>query len=466
MQKLMRFFGGFLLLIALAACTVGPDYQRPFIDIGTEFANAQPTETQSSDWLPVTPLDAMGASQWWLIFNDPQLDQWLPELHATNANLAQAEARYRQAQAALGQARSALFPTLTGNTSQQRSGSGQARPQDQYNLSASAQWEVDLWGRVRRSVEASDANLAASAADLLATRLSLESTFVQSYFQAKNVLAAQQLYDRTIAAYERSLQTNKNRFAVGLVSAADVASSQSQLDNARTQRLALDRQWGQLRNAMAVLIGKAPSAFDLQVDQMTHFLPPVPVGLPAQLLLQRPDVAAAERRMAAANAQIGVAKSAWLPNLTLSAQGGYRGGSWADWISAPARFWSLGPALALAIFDGGARTARINEALAGYDLQAASYKQTVLEALREVEDNLVQWHGLQRELLSQQSALAAALESLRLTRNQFDAGLIDYLAVVQVETNALSTERALLSLQNDLFITVTKLIAALGGRWD
>ena len=464
MQTWRNQFSVVCASVLLAGCAVGPDYERPQLDVGAEYASAAATEP--SAWQPAIPVDEQGAGQWWLVFNDPQLNVWIAQLHEANVSLEQAEARYRQAQASLGQARAGLFPTLGTNVSGQRSGSGQASPQNQYNLNATVQWELDLWGRVRRSVESSDANVAASAADMLATRLSLESTFVQSYFQAKNVLDAQRLYDETIAAYERSLQDNKNRLAVGMVSAADVATAQAQLDNARTQRLALNRQWGQLRNAMAVLVGLPPSAFELQIDTPFTALPAVPVGLPAQLLVRRPDVAAAERRVAAANAQIGVAKSAWLPNLSLSAQGGYSSGSWSDWISAPARFWSLGPALALSIFDGGARTAKVNEAIATYDLQAAVYKQTVLDALKEVEDNLVQWHGLHQELITQQSALAAARESLRLTRNQFDAGLIDYLAVVQVEANALSTERATLALQNDLLLTATKLITSLGGRWD
>lgn len=456
--------------LLLAGCAVGPDYERPEIDVGAQYAYATVADTaaEPSAWQPVLPFEVKGAEQWWLLFQEPQLNAWLLQLQAANLSLEQAEARYRQAQASLGQAQASFFPTLGTSASGQRSGSGQSSPQNQYNLNLNASWEPDLWGRVRRSVEAAEASLEASAADVLATRLSIESTFVQSYFQAKYVLAAQQLYDQTIAAYERSLQNNINRFEVGLVSSADVASAQAQLDNARTQRLALNRQWGQLRNAMAVLLGQPPAAFDLILEQSSAeaVLPTIPVGVPVQLLVRRPDVAAAERRVAAANAQIGVAQSAWLPNLTLSAQGGYSSGSWSDWISAPARFWSLGPALAFTVFDGGARTARVNEAIATYDVQAATYKQTVLEALREVEDNLVQWHGLQQEFISQQNALAAARESLRLTRNQFDAGMIDYLAVAQVETNALSTERATLALQNDLFITATQLISALGGRWD
>lgn len=458
-KKLLSLIG----LVLMAGCAVGPDYERIELDIGDQFVHA--TAADQSAWLPFIAVDEQGAGQWWRLFNDDTLSQWIMQLHTANADLAQAEARYRQAQAALQQAQAGFFPSLGLNTSGQRSSSGQSSPTNQYNLSASASWEPDLWGRVRRSVESSDANVAASAADVLATRLSLESTFVQSYFQAKSVRAAQQLYDQTIIAYERSLQMTQERLAVGMVSPADVAAAQSQLENARTQRLVLDRQWGQLRNAMAVLLGQAPVQFELAVDATLMALPTVPTGLPAQLLVRRPDVAAAERRVAAANAQIGVAKTAWLPNLTLSAQGGYRSGSWADWISAPARFWSLGPALALTLFDGGARTARVAEATAAYEAQAAAYKQTVLAALREVEDNLVQWHGLQREFSSQQRALNAARQSLQLTRNQYEAGLIDYLSVVQVEANALSAERSLLNMQSELFITAAKLISSLGGRW-
>lgn len=461
MQKLVLSLGGLALL---AGCAIGPDYV-PVDPVPTD-AFAYATANDMLAWQPVVPIDESGAGQWWLLFNDAQLNQWLQQLAGANADLAQAEARYRQAQAALGQARAEWWPTIGTAASGQRSGSGQGATTNQYNLNGTVSWEPDVWGRIRRAVESSDANVSASAADVLALRLSLESTFAQSYFQAKNVRAAQHLYDQTIVAYERSLQMTEQRLAVGMVSPADVASAQAQLENARLQRLALDRQWGQLRNAMAVLLGQAPVAFDLQVAADFFALPAVPTGLPAQVLLQRPDVAAAERRVAAANAQIGVAKAAWLPNLTLSAQGGYRSGSWADWISAPARFWSLGPALALTIFDGGARAARVDAAVASYDAQAAAYKQTVLNALREVEDNLVQWHGLNQELTNQQRALDASRRSLQLTRNQYEAGLIDYLSVVQVETNTLAAERAMLSLQSQLFISATQLITSLGGRWQ
>lgn len=451
------------LLVLLAGCAVGPDYKPVALDLGERY---YALETEQKEWVPVVALPKAGAGQWWQLFNEPELNQWIQRLHSQNLDLAQAEARYRQAQAALEQTRSTLFPQLGLSSSAQRSGAGHGNVSNQYNLAGNASWEIDIWGRIRRAVEASDAQLAASAADELALKLSIESTFVQSYFQAKWLLASQQLYDLTILAYERSLQMNEQRLAVGMISPADVASARAQLENARTQRLALNRQWGVLHNAMAVLMGVPPSQFELSTDAQFGVLPHVPIGIPAQLVSQRPDVAAAERRVAAANAQIGVAKSAWLPNLSLSAQGGFRSGSWSDWISAPARFWTLGPALALSVFDGGARQARVQEAIAAYDAQAAAYKKTALDALREVEDALVQWQGLQQEQQSQYRALLAARESLQLMRNQYEAGLVDYLSVVQVETSTLGAERSYLSIKYELFSSVTRLIAALGGRWD
>lgn len=449
--------------IVLTGCAVGPDYKTVPTPLSQEYANA--AAFQDEAWVQVDSSQIPPAQPWWQLFEDALLNQWITELHQANLDLVQAEARYRQAQASLQQAQAGFFPTLGTQASGQRSGSGQASPSNQYSLSANASWEVDLWGRVRRSVESGRAQEEASAADLDAVRLSLEATLAQSYFQAKNVRAAQGLYQRTLVAYERGLLITQNRYEAGLVSVADVAAAQTQLENARTQLIALERQWLLLRNAMAVLLGKAPADFELIADAQWGLLPQVPVGVPAQLLINRPDVVAAERRVVAANAQIGVATAAWFPNLTLSAQGGYRSGSWSDWLSAPARFWSLGPALALTLFDGGARSARIQEAEAAYDAQAATYKKVVLDALREVEDALVQWHGIQRELQSQERAVAAAQRSLTLTRNQYDAGLVDYLSVVQVESSTLAAERALISLQSELYISSVQLITALGGRW-
>jgi NodT family efflux transporter outer membrane factor (OMF) lipoprotein len=294
----------------------------------------------------------------------------------------------------------------------------------------------------------------------------MQSTLAQTYFRLRVMDAEQRLLQQTVAAYARSLTITTNRYQAGIAAQADVAVSRTQLENTRTQLLALDWQRAQLEHAIAVLLGQPPSSFDLNSAEILGTVPVIPVGLPSQLLQRRPDVAAAERRAAEANAQIGVAEAAWFPDLTLNAQAGYRSGQWAQWLSAPASFWALGPALALTIFDGGARQAQVDQARAAFDVQAAGYRQTVLTALREVEDFLVQLYVLGQEQVTQGRALDAARESLQLTQNQYEAGLIDYLSVVQVQTTALGTERSALQLTADRLVASVQLIAALGGGWE
>lgn len=462
----------------LTACAMGPDYQRPDISVGAEYGAAD-SEGINSGWVRVQPQEDALSSDWWTLFDDPTLDQMMENLLATNFDLAHAEALYRQAQATLQATRSGLFPTVGTSASATRSGSGLGDPggttfsgggrgvQNQYSLSGTVSWEADVWGRIRRSVEADRAGVDASAADLASTRLSLQSTLAQSYFRLWELDAEAVLLDRTVEAYERSLAMTQNRLDAGVATPADVAVSTTQLENTRAQRQALVWQRSQLEHDLATLQGLAPSTFSLSVDaDLPVALPPIPVGVPAQLLQRRPDVAAAEQRVRQANASIGVAQAAWFPDVTLSAQGGYRSGQWAQWLSAPAQFWSLGPALALTIFDGGARSARVEQARAAYDAQAASYRQSVLTALREVEDVMVQLDSLAKEAEIQDRALRAARESLALTRNQYDAGLIDYLSVVQVETTALNAERSALSLKANRLLARVQLIAALGGGWD
>lgn len=471
-----------MLTLSLGACAVGPDYQQPGISLGQTYKeagaalDADATAAANRGWVQVRPADAVLGSDWWLLFNDPVLTGLMQTLQNSNLNVIQAEAQYRQAQALLQSARSGFFPVLGSSASATRSGSGSGSDSDlasgglgtrnQYTLAGNVSWEPDLWGRVRRSVESSRAGVQASAADVAATRLSMESTLAQTYFRARVMDAETRLLQQTVDAYERSLATTQNRYNAGVAAQADVEVSRTQLENARTQLLALEWQRAQLEHAIAVLLALPPSAFSLGETQDLASVPVVPVGLPAQLLVRRPDVAAAERRAAEANANIGVAQAAWFPDLTLSAQAGFRSGQWAQWLTAPASFWSLGPALALTIFDGGAREAQVRQARAGYDVQAATYRLAALTALREVEDYLVQLRVLGQEQITQGRALAAARESLRLTRNQYEAGLIDYLSVVQVETTALSTERAALGLVSDRLVASVQLIAALGGGWE
>lgn len=475
-------FAALACALFLAGCAVGPDFHRPDISLGAAYGQAAEAVDPAANagWVQVKPGEDILRADWWTLYGDAILDSLMTELQEENLDIRMAEARYRQAQASLQNARSGLFPTVGSNASIERSGSsgGTAEGREggsggfgggasnSYSLSSSVSWELDLWGRVRRSVEAGEAALEASSADIGNARLSMQSTLAQTYFSLRVMDAEIRLLEQTVRAYERSLQMTQNRYEAGMSTAADVAAARTQLENARTQVLSLQRQRAQLEHAIAVLLGRPPSTFELAATGDVPMLPSIPVGIPSELLQRRPDVAAAERRMAEANAQIGVAQAAWLPSLTLGAQGGFRSGQWAEWLSAPARFWAIGPALALTLFDGGARSAALAQARATFDLQALSWRQTVLNALQEVEDLLVQLRVMGMEQVTQGRALESARESLRLTQNQYEAGLIDYLSVVQTETTALNTERAALSLLSERLGASARLMAALGGGWD
>jgi len=447
------------LVLALTACTVGPDYVAPTQDMGAQFQAAQGW-TQTDTHIPALRAD------WWTLYGDATLEALMQDLQHENLTIQQAEARYRQAVAGLQTTQSDLLPGVTANSNATRSGSGTASPSTQYSLSTAITWEADVWGRIRRTVEADSASAQASAADVAAARLSMQSTLAQTYFRLRALDIELRLYAQTLAAYARSLRMTENRYEAGISAPSEVAVARTQLENSRVQHLALQRQRATLEHAIAVLLGRPPSALTLDTQAALAAVPDIPVGLPSALLLRRPDVVAAERRVAQANARIGVTQAAWFPSLTLSAQGGYRSGSWAQWLTAPAQFWSLGPALALSLLDGGARQARLEEARAAHDLQTATWRQTALTALREVEDSLVQLRSLNEEQRVQARALDAARESLRLTTNQYEAGLIDYLSVVQVETTALNAERAAINLRLERLVGSVQLIAALGGGWS
>ncbi|WP_322999252.1 efflux transporter outer membrane subunit [Castellaniella sp.] len=451
------------LALTLSACAIGPDYRRPAQDLGAAYAHAP-----AGQWRPAQPGDVALSPDWWQMFGDAGLDDLMARMPAGNLDIAQAEAQYRQAQAALGSARAGLFPSLDVSSSATRSGQGLSstnNPSNNFSLSGSVSWEIDLWGRVRRDVEAAQAGAQAGAADLAAMRLSLQSTLAQTYVGVRASQRQDALLARTLDEYERALQMTRNRYAAGVASSADVAAASAQLDQARVQRIRLGWQREQQVHALAILLGQVPAGFQMPAGERLPDVPAVPVGVPSALLQQRPDVAAAERRAAQANARIGVAQAAWFPDLTLNAQGGYRAGEFASWIMAPARFWTLGPSLALSLFDGGARSAAVESARATYDAQAAQYRKTVLDALREVEDALVQSQSLVSEQEAQDRALAASRETLRQVTNQYQAGLVDYLSVVQAQASALSAEQNVLSLQSQRLTAAIQLVAALGGGY-
>jgi NodT family efflux transporter outer membrane factor (OMF) lipoprotein len=464
------------LCAALGACAVGPDYQRPALDVGAAYKEGQ---VEVPGWKRAEPRDDADRGKWWLVYDDATLNDLVARLNASNQTIAQAEANYRQALGLVRGARAGFFPTVGAGAGLTRSGSGGgsgassssggsggSNVSNQYSLTGSVSWELDVWGRVRRNVESSEASAAASLADLAATRLSAQAALVQAYLQLRVLDEQKRLLDATVAAYEKSLQLTQNRYNVGVVGQSDVAVARTQVESTRAQSIDLDWQRGQYEHAIAVLMGQAPSHFTLPPAAFNVQLPQIPVGLPSELLERRPDVAAAERRAAAANAQIGVAQAAWFPSLTLSADGGFRNGQFAELLTAPARFWSLGPALALTIFDGGAREAQVEQARASYDAQAAAYRQAALVGLREVEDYLIQLRVMESEQTVQRRALEAARESLRLIQNQYKAGLVDYLSVAVVDATALNNERSALSLYGNRLVASVNLIVALGGGWD
>ncbi len=456
-----------VMTLALGACTLGPDYQRPQLPDAHAFKQAE-------GWKSAAPADALQRGDWWKLYGDAELDALVSRLNVSNQNLAVAEAQYRQARALVRSARAQLFPTLSGNAgvtrSRQTTGSSSsnvsAGVSESYEAGLSASWELDLWGRLRRGLEANRATMQASAADLAAVRLSLQAELVQTYLQLRVMDEQQRLLDQTVAAYARSLRLTENQYRAGIVPKSDVAQAQTQLKSTQAQAIDLKWQRAQLEHAIAVLIGVPPAELSIAVRDDIPSLPEVPLALPSQLLERRPDVAAAEREVMAANAEIGIAEAAWYPDLTLSASGGYRNSSFNQLFEVPNRFWSLGPQLALTLLDFGGRRAELERAEAAYDQTVATYRQTVLDSFREVEDYLVQLRVLGEEAVVQREALDAAQESLRLIENQYRAGTVDYLSVVTVQTTALNNQRTNLTLLGDRLVTSVQLIAALGGGWQ
>lgn len=465
--------------LALAGCAVGPDYRRPEVNTPAAFRQAE-------GWKAAQPADALERGAWWELYGDATLSQLQERLETANQSLAQALAQYRQAQALARGARASFFPSLGASASKTRSGSGAASSgtvrlpdgstvatgaggggvSNSYELSFGVNWELDLWGRLRRQLESSRAGMQASAADLAAVRLSLQSELALNYLQLRVLDAQKRLLDATVAAYERSLRLTENQYNAGIVPRSDVAQALTQLKGTQAQAIDLVYQRAQLEHAIAVLVGLPPAEFRLAEAPGVPEFPGVPALLPSQLLERRPDVAAAERRVMAANAEIGVARSAWFPSLDLSATGGWRSGGFANWISAPNRFWSIGPEFAMILFDGGLIRSQVEQTEAAYDQTVAFYRQTVLDSFREVEDFLVQLRVLEEESGVQREALDAARESLRLLENQYKAGTIDYNAVVNVQTAALNNERTSLTLLGSRLAASVRLIAALGGGWQ
>ncbi len=447
------------LALLLAACTVGPDYVRPTAPAPAAYKELPPNK-------PAQPGDALPRGAWWKAYNDPELDALQAEVAAANQTLQVAEANYRQARAAVRAARAQLFPGVSVTGAAARAGNRTNGTANAFTASGDISYEVDLWGGIRRAIEASQSTAQASAADLENTRLSLQTELALDYLQLRVADAIKRVLVDTVSAYERSFTLTQNRYNAGVAARADVVQAETQLLSAKVNLVDIATTRAQFEHAIAALVGKAPADFSIAERQVAPNVPDIPAGVPSELLERRPDVAAAERRVAAANAEIGVATAAIYPSLTLSASGGFIGSSLSNWISLPNRFWSLGAQLAGTVFDGGLLAAQRDQSIALYDAAVAQYRQTVLDAFRDVEDSLSTIRILEEEARVQAEALRSARESVALTTNQYKAGIVAFLNVVTVQAVALQSERNTVELAGRRLAATIALIKALGGGWQ
>jgi NodT family efflux transporter outer membrane factor (OMF) lipoprotein len=461
----------------VAGCAVGPAYQRP--------STPEPaTYKELQGWVPAAPADALERGPWWTLFGDPQLNELAASVEVSNQNVAAAVAAYTQARSLVAEQRASLFPSVTLNGSGTRSGtrgggsgnasvdangniigaSGSAR--NAYRLSLGTSWEPDVWGRLRAGVSAASASAQASAADLASARLSAQGEVAADYLQLRAIDAQRALLATTIEGYQRVLKITRNRYDVGIIPHSDVYQAETQLANAQSDDLGLARQRAQLEHAIAVLVGKTPSEFALAPSaawQVT--VPEVPVGVPSTLLQRRPDIAAAERRVAAANEQIGIARSAYFPNIGLSASLGTSASKVGELFNASAAAWSFGLSAAQTLFDAGATRARVQGARAAHEQAVARYRQTVLDAFADVEDQLAATHVLSQQQDLQRRASEAADKVEQQVLNRYKAGQVSYSEVVQAQATALNARRSLVTTQSSRQATAVALIQALGGGW-
>ncbi len=467
-----------LIMVLLCGCMVGPKYVRstaPQTQGFKELGNSQEEE----GWKVAQPDDTLLRGKWWELYGDTELNELEEQVDPSNQTLKIAEATFRQARAAIRFSRASKAPTIgtAPSISTVRDSANQPYfPASEANngtgdftLPLDLSYEIDLWGRVRRTVTASTEQAQASAADLETARLSLHAEVAIDYFEVRSADAQERLLNDTVNAYGEALDLTKNRFEGGAAPKSDVAQAQTQLDAARVQATDIAVVRAQYEHALAILIGKPPAAFDLSpipLNLQPPTLPSIPVALPAQLLERRPDIAASERRMAAANEQIGITRAAYYPTLNLAAVAGLEGSSLLNWFNWPSRFWAVGPGLSETLFDAGRRRATTESAKAGYDSAIANYRQTVLTSFQQVEDNVVVLRVLQTESAQQHDTTAAAEEALNLFQNRYAGGADTYLQVVTSQTTALANERNDIDIMRRQFEASVLLIKALGGGWD
>jgi NodT family efflux transporter outer membrane factor (OMF) lipoprotein len=464
----LRFAVAALAVIG-AGCMKGPNYERPVAAVPQSYKEAPP-----QGWKEANPNDGVLRGKWWEIFGDPALNALEEQVNISNQNILEAEAQFREAVAAVKIARTALFPTVNGSasaTGEQTSSrvatsSGHSLTAGIYDIPVSASYTADVWGAIHRSVTASANTAQSFAAVLENARLLYQSELAQDYFTLHGLDGDRDLLLQTVQSYKEYLDLTRVRFAGGVASDADVSEAETQLFTTQAQLVDVEVQRAQTEHAIAVLIGKPPK--DLEIPRATIQLNPpvIPLGMPSTLLERRPDIADAERQAAAANEQIGIAKAAFFPTLTLAATAGLESSNVLNLLTWPARFWTIGPQLAQILFDAGKRTAQVAQAQAGYDATAAAYRQSVLTAFQQVEDNLSALRVLEQEAGVTEQAVRSAVRSVTVTTAQYKGGTVNYLSVIQVQTIALSDERTAVDLKTRRMVASAALIQALGGGWN
>ncbi|WP_322105448.1 efflux transporter outer membrane subunit [Paraburkholderia sp. J41] len=459
-------------LATLGGCAPGPDYRRPALPVAATYK-----ELEGTGWTLAQPADQASRGAWWTIYGDAALNALEAKVAGANQNVLAAQAHFRAARANVAQQRSQFFPVVTASGDFSRARTSQnvlytakaGHTINDYSAGLDATWEPDLWGRVARSVEAAKANAQASAADMQAVLLSMQAELATDYFELRGIDRERQLIDDAIAAYGDSLDLTQHRYEGGIATDADVGQAQTQLQTTQAQAIDLGVQRAQLEHAIGILIGQSPSTFSLPVaPEAAYSVRAVasPPGVPSTLLERRPDIAAAERRVAAANAEVGVATAAFFPSLMLAVTGGVEATNYGQWLMAPARFWSLGPALAGTLLDFGGREAVREAARAQYDESVAQYRETVLDAFGEVEDNLATLRVLEQEAAAQDRAVTAAQRTLATVQSRYQSGAITYLDVVVAQTTALANERQAVAIARRRMAASVALVKALGGGWS
>lgn len=452
-----------IAILLLSGCSIGPKYVKPSAPLPKAYK-------ESGEWKQAAPSDGQIKGEWWKIFNDPRLDALEAQVNISNQNIAIAEAQYAESYALVQAAKSSFFPILTTSASYTRSHTGASKDGknavSQNLLGADVTWEVDLWGRIRKEIESNSANAQANAADLENARLSAQSQLAQDFFSLCALDTQKKLLHDTQLIFQKFLTLTQQRHAAGIASQTDVIQAQTQLAGTRAQEIDLGVARAQLEDAIATLVGKPASDFSIPPTMLPSMVPTVPAGLPSEILERRPDVAAAERSMASANALVGVAQAAYYPSLTLSASGSFQSSNLARLFNSPNPLWSLGPALAETIFDAGLRKAQTAQARAVYDADVAFYRQTVLTAISQVEDNLAALRVLQEEASVQDEAVQDAQQALALETGLYKAGTASALDVITTQATALNEERSAVSILGQRMNACVLLIQYLGGGWS